>query len=63
MAAKLSYEEVRRLARIWFADARKKSEQDETEVTACKNERHKWNSYSGDRDALDSGGGGSGGKG
>jgi hypothetical protein len=49
MAAKLSYEEVRRLARIWFADAREKSAQDEAEVTAWKNEQREGNSSPGDR--------------
>jgi len=32
MSAKLSYEAVRRLARIWFAEAREKSDRDEAEV-------------------------------
>ena len=47
MAAKLSYEEVRRLARIWFADAHEKSEQDEAEVTAWTTEQRKWRSFGG----------------
>ena len=50
MAAKLSYEEVRRLARIWFADAREKSEQDEAEVAA-------WTTEQGKRDSFGGGGG------
>lgn len=62
MAAKLSYEEARRLARIWFAEAREKSEQDEAEVTAWKKEQRKWNSFGGDGGGDGSfGGGGDGG--
>jgi hypothetical protein len=47
MAAKLSYEEVRRLARIWFAEAREKGVQDEAEVATWTEEQRKRNSYAG----------------
>lgn len=42
MSAKLSYEDVRRLARIWFAQPREKNEQDEAE--AWTTEQRQWNS-------------------
>lgn len=54
MAAKLSYEEVRRLARIWFAEAREKSVQDGAEAVAWTKGQRKWNSCPG--------GGGDGGR-
>ena len=34
MTSRLSYEEIRRLARAWAADAREQSEQDDAEVAA-----------------------------
>jgi hypothetical protein len=45
MTPKLSYEQVRRLARTWFAEAREKSEQDDAEFAAWQKEHRKWNSY------------------
>lgn len=64
MASKLSYEDVRRLARTWFAEAREKSNRDEAEVEDWKKEQRKWNSYGGgfsDWSGSDDGGGDCGG--
>ena len=47
MSAKLSYEDVRRLARIWFAQARENSEPDEAEIAAWTTEQRESNSYPG----------------
>ena len=41
MTSKLSYEEIRRMARVWFADAHKTSEGDEAEVAAWREEHRK----------------------
>lgn len=65
MTPKLSYEDVRRLARAWFAEAHEKSEQDDAEVATWTREQRKWNSYSDDGSSgslgSDDGGGDCGG--
>jgi hypothetical protein len=58
-----SYEEVRRLARIWFTEAREKSAQDDAEIAAWRKEHRKRNADAGeggdDRIFDSEGGGGS----
>jgi hypothetical protein len=64
MTSKLSYEDVRRLARMWFAEAREKSNRDDADVENWKKEQRKWNSYGGgcsDLSGGDDGGGDCGG--
>jgi hypothetical protein len=57
MSAKLSYEEIRRLARIWSAEAREETGQDEADVPALTKEQRKRNSFAvGSRDAIDGSG-------
>jgi hypothetical protein len=56
-----SYEEVRRLARIWFTEAREKSAQDDAEIAAWRKEHRKRNADAGeggDERIFDSEGGG-----
>jgi hypothetical protein len=58
MTSRLSYEEIRRLARTWFDEAREQSVRDNAEVAAWKKERPRnsvggefdWSSSSSDRD-------------
>jgi len=72
MTSRLSYEEIRRLARTWFDEARIKSERDEAEVVAWKKQRpfsgsldgswwfsgsHSGNSNGSDGGSCDGGGG------
>jgi hypothetical protein len=47
MMSKLSYEDIRRLARSWFAEAREKSAQHETKIAGWKAADGRWNSRSG----------------
>ncbi len=60
MTSRLSYEDVRRLARTWFAEAKEKSDRDEAEISTWKKAHRKWNSSpdsgSGFWDSGDSGG-------
>ena len=59
MSAKLSYEDVRRLARIWSAEPREKRDQDEADIAAWTTEQRKSNSLSGAPfDIFDGGDGG-----
>jgi hypothetical protein len=67
---KFSEEELRRMAKSWFSEAREKSAQDDAEVSVWKKEIRKWthstDSGSGgwfSSDSGDSGGGGDGGGG
>ena len=39
MTSRLSYEDIRRLARTWFDDARVENERDDAEVAAWKKQR------------------------
>jgi hypothetical protein len=57
MAAKLSYEEIRRLARIWSAAAREKTGPDEAEVAASTKEHEGSSFAAGSLDASDGNGG------
>ena len=70
MTSRLSYEEIRRLARTWFDEAREKNVRDDAEVTAWKKERPRnnfgggfdwFNSSSGDSGGRSDGGSGAGG--
>ena len=47
MTSRLSYEEIRRLARTWFDEAREKSVRNDAEVMAWKKERPRNNSGGG----------------
>jgi hypothetical protein len=60
-----SYEEVRRLARIWFTEAREKSAQDDAEIATWRIEQRKRTADAdegGDRSFDSEGGGGSEGR-
>jgi hypothetical protein len=41
MTSKLSYEDIRRMARVWFNEAREQSVLDDAEIAAWKKERRK----------------------
>jgi hypothetical protein len=47
MTSRFSYDDIRRMARVWFSEARIESDKDAAEVAAWKAQHRKENSYQG----------------